>query len=98
MTKNFKILKEKVIILEGKISKMEIENHSKESENGKISERLVNIESNQQKDCVLQKPFEEQKINITNTYNILEEMISSNTNNLTKIEDDLRKKNKVDES
>ena len=55
-----------------------------------FEERLVKLEINQLKDCVLKKPFDEQIININNTYNTLEEMISSNTENVTKIEDDLR--------
>ena len=36
-----------------------------------FEERLVKLEVNQLKDCVIKKPFEEQTININNTYTTL---------------------------
>ena len=65
-----------------------------------FEERLVKVETEQEKDCVLTKPLKDQTINMNNTYNILEEMISTNKESLTKIEDDLKliKNNKKDES
>ena len=36
--------------------------------------RLVKLETEKAKDCAVKKPFEDQTVNINNTYNILEEM------------------------
>ena len=52
--------------------------------------RLGKLETEQPKDCVVKKTFEEHTINIENTYNIWEEMISNNRDSIKINEDDLK--------
>ena len=65
-----------------------------------FEQRLINVETEQAKDCVMKKPFEERTINLNNTYNVFEEMISSNKDSIIKMELDLEnlKTDKKDES
>ena len=79
MTKDFKILKEKVLILEGKMSKIEIEKHSKESESR-------TLESDEESDKNAKQ------------FKLLENMVNSNKDTLTKIEVDILENKKENES
>ena len=74
----FKKLLEKVTLMEKRILKVE-NDQSKENENTLDSDFKIH-----------KKLLEDQTINMNNTYTLLEEMISSNKESLSKIEDDLK--------
>ena len=74
----FKKLLDKVTLMEKRILKIE-NDQSKENENTLDSDFKIH-----------KKLLEEQTINMSNTYTILEEMISTNKESLMKIEDDLK--------
>ena len=97
----FRKLVDKVKSMEDRILKLENINICILFEKIKpFEQRLVTVETEQAKDYVLKKPFDEQTISLNNTYNVFEEWISSNKDSIVKLELDLEnlKTIKLDES